>query len=82
MSSCIHTVHSQFNNKFKRKRTSIMKLAAGSLMAGLAGAEGILNDSALRTGYANSGMSWKLSTVYKQKFESESFYFFISQNSC
>jgi len=52
-----------------------MKLAAGSLMASLAGAESILNDSALRTGYANSGMSWKLSTVLKQKFESESFYF-------
>ena len=36
-----------------------MKLAAGLIMAGMAvtDAESTLNDSALRTGYANSGMS-------------------------
>ena len=36
-----------------------MKLTAGLLIAGMADADGILNDSASRTGYANSGISWK-----------------------
>jgi hypothetical protein len=34
-----------------------MKLAAGLLMAGVADADGSLNNSAPRTGYANSGMN-------------------------
>ena len=44
---------------YKHKRASLMKLAAGLLMAGMADADDIFNDWAPRTGYANSGMIWK-----------------------
>lgn len=48
-----------------------MKLAAGLLVAGVADADGSLNDSAPRTGYANSGISSKYKTKDEGLFFSQ-----------